>query len=131
VTPLDLMKNSDVATNVSKYACLYFSQIYGFPNPLPKDEYVLKNGPKFSGDDSSSTLKHLSNFCDFTELLRVKHEDVFLGLFHDSFQGNCKGWDKGFPAISIRTITTLGLSFWKHGSRGKSLWQTRLPFKVL
>jgi hypothetical protein len=111
VTPLELMKNSDVATIVSRYACLDFSQIHGFPNPLPKDEYFLRNGPKFSGDDLSLTLKHISNFCDFTELLRVKHEDVFLRLFYDSFQGKCKGWAEGFPARSIRTITTFWVVF--------------------
>jgi hypothetical protein len=108
VTPLDLMKNSDVATNVSRYACLDFSQIYGFLNPLPKDEYFLRNGPKFNGDDLSLTWKHLSNFCDFNELLRVKHEDVFLRFFHDSFQGKCKSWDEGLHDGSIRTI----IGFW-------------------
>ena len=83
MTPLDLMKNLDAATIVSRYACLDFLQIYGFPNPLAKDEYCLRNGPKFNGEDLSLTLKHISFFCDFTELLRIKNEDVFLRLFYD------------------------------------------------
>lgn len=78
MTPLELMKKLYVATIVSRYAYFDFSQIHGFPNPLPKDEYVLRNGLKFSGDDLSLTLKHISNFLNFIELIRVKHEDVFL-----------------------------------------------------
>jgi hypothetical protein len=114
------MKNLEADTIISRYACLDFSQIYGFPNPLPKDEYFLRNGPKFNGDDLSLTWKHLSNFHDFTELLRVKHEDVFLRLFHDSFQGKCKSWVEGFPAGSIRTITTFWIVFletWMEGTK--------------
>jgi hypothetical protein len=111
VTPLDLMKNSDAATIVSRYACLEFSQIYGFPNPLPKDEYFLRNGQKFSGDDLSLTLKHISNFRDFTEFLRVKHEDVFIRLFYDSFQGKCRSWAESLPLKSIRSITTFWVVF--------------------
>jgi len=53
-------------------------------------------------------LKHISYFHDFTELLRVKHEDVFLRLFHDSFQGKCRIWDDGLAAKSIRSF----LVFW-------------------
>ena len=105
------MKNSNDATIVSKYACFDFSQIHGLPNPLPKDEYFLRNGPKFNGDDLSLTWKHLSNFCDFNELLRVKHEDVFLRLFYDSFQGKCKFWAEGLSVRSIRSIKYFWIVF--------------------
>ena len=53
------MKDLDVSTIISRYACLDFSKTHGFPNPLPKDEYFLRNGPKFSGEDLSLTLKHI------------------------------------------------------------------------
>jgi len=98
------MKNSDVESLISRYACLDFSRIYGFPNPLPKDEYCLRNGLKFNGKDLSLTVKHISDFRDFTELLRVKHEDVFLRLFHDSFQGECRSWVDSLPAKSVRSF---------------------------
>ena len=98
------MKNSEAESLISRYACLDFSRIYGFPNPLPKDEYCLRNGPKFNGEDLSLTVKHISDFRDFTELLRVKHEDVFLRLFHDSFQGKCRSWVDSLPAKSVRSF---------------------------
>jgi hypothetical protein len=111
VTPLDLMKNLDVATIVSRYACLDFSQIYGFPNPLPKEGSCLRNGPKFNGEDLSLNLKHISNLCDFIELLRVRHEDVFLRLFYDSFQGKCRSWVEGLPAKSIGSFSIFWVIF--------------------
>jgi hypothetical protein len=81
VTPLDLMKNSDAATIVSRYACFDFSQIHGFPNPLPKDEYFLRNGLKFSGDDLSLTLKHISNFATSLSFLESNMKMFSLDCF--------------------------------------------------
>ena len=77
------MRNSNATIIVSRYACVYFSEIYGFPYPFPKDAYFLRNGPKFNGEDLSFTLKHISNFHDFIELLRVRHEDIFIIFFYD------------------------------------------------
>jgi len=102
VTPLDLMKSSDVATFVSRYTYLDFTYLPGFPNPLPTNEYFLRNGPKFNGKDLSLVLKHISYFLDFTDILRIKNEDVFLRFFCDLFQGKCRSWDEGFLARSIR-----------------------------
>jgi hypothetical protein len=90
VTPLDLMKSLNVATFVSRYTYLDFTYLPGFPNPLPTNEYFLRNGPKFNGNDLSLALKRISNFHDFIDLLRIKNEDVFLRLSYDPFQGECR-----------------------------------------
>lgn len=105
------MKNSDAAILTSRYACINFSGIHGFPNHFPKDTYFLRNGPKFKGEDLSLTLKHISNFCDFTKLLGVKHEDVCIMLFYDSFQGKCKQWIESFPVKSIKSFAEFWLMF--------------------
>ncbi len=102
------MKNSDVVVIVLRYASLYFTVIPGFHNHLPKDEYFLRNEPKFSGNDLSLTLKHIVNFRDFIDLLKVKCEDVYMRLFYDSFQGKCENWIECLFAKSIISIT----SFW-------------------
>ena len=86
------MKDPEAALLCSRYACIDFSGIHGFPNYFPKDVYFLKNGPKYNGEDLSLTLNHISDFCEFLELLRVKHEDVCIRLFYDSLQGKCKPW---------------------------------------
>ena len=77
------MKSSNAAILYSRYACIDLLGIRGFPNHFPKDAYFLRNCPKFNGEDLSLNLKHISNFCDFTKLLRVKHEDVCIILFYD------------------------------------------------
>ena len=74
------MRNLDVVILVSRYVCIDVSKIYGFPNPFPKDAYILRNGPKFNGEDFSLTLKYILDFRDFTELLRVRHEYIFIIL---------------------------------------------------
>ena len=78
---IGLMRTSDPVSIVSRYACLDFAELPSFPNLLPSDEYLLRNGPKFNGEDLSLTVKHISNLREFMELLRVKHEDVFIRLF--------------------------------------------------
>ena len=75
------MRTSDVASIFSRYPCLDFTELPGFLDLLPTNEYLLRNGPKFNGEDLSLTLKHIYNFREFIELLRVKHEDVFTTLF--------------------------------------------------
>ena len=98
------MKDPDATILISRYACIDFSGIHGFPNHFPKDAYFLRNGPKFNGEDLSLTWKHILDFCHFAELLRVKHEDVCIMLFYDSFQGKCKQWIESFPAKSIKSF---------------------------
>ena len=105
------MKNSDVAILVSRYACVKFSEIYSFPNPFPKDAYFLRNGPNFNGEYLSFTLKHMSNFSDITELLRVRHEDILIILFYDSFQGKCKQWIESFPIRCIKSFAEFWIIF--------------------
>ena len=105
------MKDPDATILISRYACIGFSGINGFPNHFRKDAYFLRNGPKFNGEDLSLTLKHISDFCDFTELLRVKHEDVCIMLFYDSFQGKCKQWIESFPTKSIKSFEDFWLIF--------------------
>ena len=105
------MMNSVVVIIISRYAFLDFSGIYVFPDHLPKDEYFLRNGPKFRGDDWSLTLEHISNFCCFIDLIRIKHEDVFIILFYDSFQGKCRSWAESLLAKSIRSFSSLLLIF--------------------
>ena len=109
------MKNSNASILVSRHACVDFSRIYGFPNPFPKDAYFLGNGLKFNGEDLSLNLKYISDFRDFTEFLRVKHEDIFIILFYDSFQGKCRQWFESLHVRSIKSFIDFWIYFWKNG----------------
>ena len=110
---IGLMRISDPTSIVSRYACLDFPELLGFSNLLPSDEYLLRNGPKFNGEDVSLVVKHISNFHEFTELLRVKHQDVFIRLFYDSLQGKCKSWVEDLSVGSIRSLTDFWIVFLK------------------
>ena len=105
---IGLRRISDAASIISRYACLDFAELPGIPILLPPDEFLLRNGPKFNGEDLSLTMKHISNFREFTEVLIVKHEDVFIRLFYDSLRGKCKTWVEYLSVRSIRSIT----DFW-------------------
>ena len=105
------MKDLEAAILSSRYACIDFSGIHGFPNHFPKDAYFLRNGPKFNGENLSLTLDHISDFCEFAQLLRIKHEDVCIRLFYDSFQGKCKQWVECLPAKSIKSLPDFWLLF--------------------
>ena len=89
---------------------IFFKNLW-FPKWFSKDAYFLRNGPKFNGEYLSLTLKHIQYFYDFTELLRVKHEDVCIILFYDSFQGKCKQWIENFPVRSIKSFVEFWLMF--------------------
>jgi len=77
------MKDLDVASIWSRYSCIEFSSLPGFPNQLPKDAYILSNGPKFNGKDLTFTLEHIENFKTFVDIPRVKKQDVFIRFFFD------------------------------------------------
>jgi len=53
------MKDSDVVSIFSRYSCINFSNLPGFPNQLPKDANILSSGPKFSGEDLTLTFEHI------------------------------------------------------------------------
>ena len=59
----------------------------------------------------SFTLKYISDFRDFIELLKVRHEDIFIILFYDSFQGKCKQWIENFHVRSIKSFAEFWLIF--------------------
>ena len=68
-------------------------------------------------------VKHISNFCEFIELLRVKHEDVFIRLFYDSLQGKCKSWVEDLSVGSIRSLTDFWIIFLK-------TWMEKTEFRA-
>ena len=120
---IGLMRTSDPASIVSRYACLDFAELLGFLNLFPSDEYLLRNGPKFNGEDLSLAVKHISNCREFTELLKAKHEDLFIRLFYDSLQGKCKSWVEYLSVRSIRSLTVFWIIFLK-------TWMEKTEFRA-
>lgn len=112
------MKDLDIVSICSRYSCIDFSNLLGFPNQLPKDAYFLRNGPKFNGEDLNSTLEHVANFKTFIESLRVKKEDIFiLDCSMIRFKGNVDNGSKVFLSYLLSHLQIFGISFLKYGWR--------------
>ena len=88
----------------------FFKNLW-LPKSFSQRNIFLCNGPKFNGEDLSFTLKYISDFCDFTKILRGRHEDIFIVLFYVSFQGKCKQWIESFPVKSIKSFADFWLMF--------------------
>lgn len=66
----------------ARYAPLNLPRnLHNFP-----DNY-LKLFPKFNGEDEVTTLEHLSIFDYFTDNQGLEHEDVYMKIFVQTFEG--------------------------------------------
>jgi hypothetical protein len=53
--------------------------------------------PKFNGEDEITALEHLSSFDNFIDNLGLEHEDVYMRIFVQTFEGEVRTWFKGLP----------------------------------
>eukprot|EP01018_Ginkgo_biloba_P001504 Gb_17813 [translate_table: standard] len=61
----------------------------------------LKSLPRFNGDDEITAEKHLATFQNFTDNLEIEYDDVFMRMFCNSFEGDCREWFRNLPVDSI------------------------------
>ena len=83
---------------LKKYAPLALPQVL---NDMPQD--YLKLLPRFTGEDSTSTQRHIENFRAFAKNVNVEHLDVVLRLFIQSLDGESQKW---FKSLVNNTVTT-------------------------
>jgi hypothetical protein len=50
-------------------------------------ENYIKNLPKFTGEGDVTTTEHIHFFDQFANILGLKHEDVYLRIFVQTFEG--------------------------------------------
>jgi hypothetical protein len=82
--------------DASRYATLNLPRnLNNFP-----DNY-LKLLPEFNGEAEITALENLSIFDNFTDNLGLEHEDVYMRIFVQNFQGEARTWFKGLPPNSI------------------------------
>jgi hypothetical protein len=55
--------------------------------------------PKFNGEDEITTLEHLDAFDHFTDSFHLEHEDVYMRIFVQTFEGEVRTWFKGYFLI--------------------------------
>ena len=109
------MKDSDVASICSRYSCIDFSNLPSFPNQLPKDAYILSNGPKFNGEDLTLTLEHIENFKTFVEIIELKRKMSSSDCSLIRFKANVGNGLKVFLSDLLSHLHIFGIYFLKHG----------------
>jgi hypothetical protein len=71
----------------------------------------LKLLPSFNGEYEVTTLEHLSYFDYFTNNQGLDHEDVYMRIFVQTFEGEVRTWFKGLPPNSIDSWDALESTF--------------------
>jgi hypothetical protein len=89
---------------VKRYAFCDFSNIVGFPNPVPsRDEWegILAI---FKGEYWEVLAEHLLYFHEFIPECHIVHEDVKINLFRFSLKGEALDWCRSLPTTSIISL---------------------------
>jgi hypothetical protein len=115
VTPLvfkdPLVEIAMEAILARRYAFCDFSNIVGFPNPMPnRDEWegIL---PTFKGEDWEVLAEHLLDFHDFIHQRQIVHEDVQIKIFKYSLKGATHDWCRSLSASSIISLAGFHVAF--------------------
>jgi hypothetical protein len=94
-----------------RYAFCDFSDIAGFPHPVPTinewDDYL----PRFRGSKYDHPGEHLFNFHQCMLEHGFVHEDVLIKLFKFSLEGNAREWCQSLPAVSIHSLKDFHVAF--------------------
>jgi hypothetical protein len=94
-----------------RYGFCDFSNIAGFPHPVPTinewDDYL----PRFRGSKYDHPGEHLFNFHQCMLEHGFVHEDVLIKLFKFSLEGNAREWCQSLPAVSIHSLKDFHVAF--------------------
>jgi hypothetical protein len=71
----------------------------------------MKSLPKFMGEGDLTTTEHIVFFDQFVDILGIEHEDVYMRLLVQNFEGQVRTWFRGLPVDSIPSYNDLETSF--------------------
>ena len=94
-----------------RYAFCDFSNISGYPNPVPSRDEWENIIPRFRGEEWEVPAEHLLDFHDFIHWLQVVHEDVQIKLFWYSLEGIAYDWYRSLPIASISSLVYIHAAF--------------------
>lgn len=94
-----------------RYAFCDFSDIVGFPHPVPTINEWGDYLPRFRGSKYDHPVEHLFNFHQCMLDHGFVHEDVLIKLFKFSLEGNARKWCQSLPAISIHSLKDFHVAF--------------------
>jgi hypothetical protein len=94
-----------------RYAFCDFSDIAGFPHPVPTINEWGDYLPRFRGSRYDHPGEHLFNFHECMLEHGFVHEDVLIKLFKFSLEGNAREWCQSLPAVSIHSLKDFHVAF--------------------
>jgi hypothetical protein len=101
-----------------KVAARYAPLVFLIPlHDLP--ENYIKHFPKFTGEGDLTADEHINFFDQFADILGIEHEDVYLRLLVQTFEGQVRTWFQSLPAASILSYDALEDAFLKQWGQRK------------
>jgi hypothetical protein len=94
-----------------RFAFYDFSQIVGFPNPLPDRDQWEDFLPEFHATSWEESAEHLLDFHEAIHRHNIMHEDVQINLFRYSLKGAALEWCRSLPTASIHSLTGFHTAF--------------------
>jgi hypothetical protein len=70
-------------------------------NDLPNN--YLNFFPKFNSENEVTNVEHLSFFDEFVDNVGLEHDDVYLRIFIQTFEGKVRTWFKGLLSNSLNS----------------------------
>ena len=98
----------------ARYAPMNITHIPGFPNKIPKVDW-LKYLPSFRDEKDDSVVMHLIKFHRHIHRLGLKlPEDCLMKMFMASLEDDARLWYEGLPAASIYSLKDFHMIFCKN-----------------
>jgi hypothetical protein len=94
-----------------RYAFCDFSNISGFPNPVPDRSEWEGCLPRFRGENWEMPAEFLLDFHECILKLKVIHEDVLIKLFTYSLDGATRDWCRSLPVACITSLRHFHVAF--------------------
>ena len=107
-----------------RYAFCDFSNIFGFPNPVPDRSEWEGYLPRFRGEDWEVPTDFLLDSHECLIKLKVIHEYFLIKLFRYSLEGKSHDWCRSLPPSSISSLQEFHTVFHHH-------WKIFYPYNLL
>jgi len=102
---------SSIARMSARYAPMNWSHIPGFPNPMPKVEW-LTDLPIFKDEKKDNVALHLVRFHIHVHNLKVQFpEDCLMNMFMATLEGKTWSWYESLPNGSLYSLANSMLHF--------------------
>jgi hypothetical protein len=88
-----------------------FSNIVGFPKPLPSSQEWECGLPEFQGKEGEVPAEHFLYFHDFIQKRHIVHGDVQIKIFRYSLKGDALYWCRSLPIASIDSLHIFHVAF--------------------